>query len=559
MTTIDYYQNFISNPKDIRHTSQKTKTLYIDLDIRDKKKYPNKFNQIIELPNPISDIYFIEIAKIMHNISIPYINNQNNNFTIEYNDEIFSINLPNIDSDNSIKDKFNEIYTTYVQHLLRTKLEKKNISIIPVIELKYNTLSEKYYILSSYENNTNKNYDMLKIFNKKQLFLEQLGFKNNIDNKIISNTNNINIYNSKYIGSEISIDSIRLLFGNNEIENIGSNYNNKLYLVNNTPNVINTFQNGNFANNKIPIDYLVQLKVKKIYKDIIKIKLLKSSDLHLINQIKNGIFSSDTDSSIKIEFHNNNNIYKGSLELNNLTRSISTCYKTSNDFTYFNNINQIDYSENKNVQTGYSGFEENSNEFILYWSILSYREIESNDQIFLTSSEIYSIINSDIYTEIFQNDSNDINYNNLFSINNNKFVKEISNISFTNDTYFFENTNLELTYYFNYIIATDKIKVYNGHYFLIDIEEFNDKESNNQNISKSFLELTDGNIKSIDYDANYAHCHYYFNPPMPKLNKLSIKIKDNNGNILEDNNNSFILILHIKQINENIGIIPIRN
>ena len=86
-----------------------------------------------------------------------------------------------------------------------------------------------------------------------------------------------------------------------------------------------------------------------------------------------------------------------------------------------------------------------------------------------------------------------------------------------------------------------------------NINEINNKYSNSNEIEKhTFLEIPT-NFSSIIYyeSTNIGYSTREFNPPIKQLNRLTIRIRDNDGNILEDDciQNDYTLIMNVKEIN----------
>ena len=105
----------------------------------------------------------------------------------------------------------------------------------------------------------------------------------------------------------------------------------------------------------------------------------------------------------------------------------------------------------------------------------------------------------------------------------------------------------------NFFIADSANCLVSPDYYLLDIEELNNKYSNNNEIEKhTFLEIPNNMGSLIFYEStNLGYSTKEFNPPLPKLDRLTIKIRDIYGNILEDNDSSkdFSLIMNIQEIN----------
>ena len=105
----------------------------------------------------------------------------------------------------------------------------------------------------------------------------------------------------------------------------------------------------------------------------------------------------------------------------------------------------------------------------------------------------------------------------------------------------------------NFFIADSANCLISPDYYLLDIHELNNKYSNNNEIEKhTFLEIPNNNNSLIYYEStNLGYSTKEFNPPLRKLNRLTIKIRDIYGNILDDDDSSkdYTLIMNIQEIN----------
>ena len=93
---------------------------------------------------------------------------------------------------------------------------------------------------------------------------------------------------------------------------------------------------------------------------------------------------------------------------------------------------------------------------------------------------------------------------------------------------------------------------------LLDIDELNNKNSNNQVLDNSFIEIPINTQYLRYYDVtNLGYGTKYFNPPLKKIYRLTIKVRDLLGNIRPKPNyvNDFTLIFNIKQINNSSNLV----
>lgn len=115
----------------------------------------------------------------------------------------------------------------------------------------------------------------------------------------------------------------------------------------------------------------------------------------------------------------------------------------------------------------------------------------------------------------------------------------------------------------NFFIADQTNCIYPSDYLILDIEELNNKYSNNNNIEKhAFVEIPNNTGALIYYEStNLGYSTKEFNPPIRKLNRLTIKIRDQDGNILpnEDTSKDYTLIMNVQEINNSSSTSIVNN
>jgi len=92
-------------------------------------------------------------------------------------------------------------------------------------------------------------------------------------------------------------------------------------------------------------------------------------------------------------------------------------------------------------------------------------------------------------------------------------------------------------------------------YVLLDIKEFNRLHSLNDNIQNSYVKIPITQSEHIYYDntKNYGTIKS-FNPILKQLDRLSIKIKDRNGYIMDDNGLDHTMVFAIKCLNNKTNL-----
>lgn len=175
-----------------------------------------------------------------------------------------------------------------------------------------------------------------------------------------------------------------------------------------------------------------------------------------------------------------------------------------------------------------------------------YKYGESNNYIYHDdNSDTFATYINDELEEFISNSSNINNYKyrnqQVF-----KFCKP-----FTNELLITGYTSAIIS--LNYFIADQSNCLYSPDYLILDIEELNNKYSNNNEIEKHmFIEIPNNGASLIYYEStNLGYSTKEFNPPLRSLNRLTIKVRDDKGNIIPDLNSSkdYTLIVNVQEIN----------
>ena len=170
----------------------------------------------------------------------------------------------------------------------------------------------------------------------------------------------------------------------------------------------------------------------------------------------------------------------------------------------------------------------------------------SNDNYYqhvLTNRSYFKSENDNVITYYLSSKKRDI------SKYPNKFNFSINLEDSFSDVYMVEITRL----YFNYKNIDS-----NGPDFLVlNIEELNNKYSNNDTLNKGFIEIPINNFEPIIFDTNNTYAIRYFNPPLVKLNKFRIQINNSEGKQLNDNmGEDYLIVFNIKQLSKSSVIKP---
>jgi hypothetical protein len=309
-------------------------------------------------------------------------------------------------------------------------------------------------------------------------------------------------------------------------------YDNELYKYIENISKINVI----YSNNKT-IEKTHKYSTKKFKKGLLGYEIKGN-----ILRLKLGVLSTD------LELNDNKSIGEVNLDSTEsfYYRTITGKDLTVNTFENLNiaNINiGLDYIENiTNIDD--IALINNAEPFKFYNelnSLTSYYEAKDSLAIF----DVCSIKFRDKYLEdVFGSNTN-------YKYKNDIIIKPI--VPFTGDKLYKDENYDNFIVSLNYFIADKLHKLIKSDYFLLDINEINNKYSNSNEIEKhTFLEIPT-NFSSIIYyeSTNIGYSTREFNPPIKQLTRLTLRIRDNDGNILENDciQNDYTLIMNVKEIN----------
>lgn len=228
-----------------------------------------------------------------------------------------------------------------------------------------------------------------------------------------------------------------------------------------------------------------------------------------------------------------------------------------------NNTNMYSYKDGTNG--GYFGFSERdftNNLNIFSMKIDCIKEAQKIHRLTVTINDIHSInqlyntlhITDNDLKLIFENSYNDINSSFIVQFSNILDVDLISdnvlNITVILDSVINNPLILNPVIYTNVIIGDIIRNNVREPYVLLDIAEFNRLESTNTNIQDSYVKIPVNQNQHIYFDNTKNHGTVkYFNPVLKKLDRLTIKIKDRQGKILDYNGLDHTLVFAVKSLN----------
>jgi len=422
--------------------------------------------------------------------------------------------------------------------------------------------------------------------NKENLILPMLGFTTNSDfteNKHKTKNIDITIYSREYLASSFKVIGLRIKYNNGNTDIIGNGTNNTFQnyyshldyditnLGTNIPVVLSTAPNANEypsqSINGIPVDYAINIVTKPIFYQVLNITISKKIDSFIYEQISYALQSGDKNLGIKLEYLINTSSL-GIIKLENFKEYNEVDIQAEYNLSYFNNLigttNGIYHSTNIYKRLiGYLGYQIENDDIIVKWGRIYKEDIygtnDPNTGILLEKNIPAKIYNSTISNPIFTTPVilySSSNFNSPPGIP----IFNTSPQEYSNQEPQFKlfNGYTSIILITNFLFGDNNPCLETTNYLLLDIEELNNKDSNNESFNKSFAEIPINTQYLRYYDVtNLGYGTKYFNPPLKKIDRLTIKVKDINDNILKipKYTNDYTLIFNVKQINNSSNIV----
>ena len=214
---------------------------------------------------------------------------------------------------------------------------------------------------------------------------------------------------------------------------------------------------------------------------------------------------------------------------NNFTNMLNidkmTISATEDNGKYINNL-VLDFSDNKSYYQMAEAFNMYDNEMKL--TIVSGVTTYNIDNTKLQSDNTNTIK--------FKNENNKINI--MVVLNENLEI-------------IFGNTVLNPNIYTNIVVGDIMKTDLRDQYVLLDIKEFDRLVSINDNIHNSYVKIpVDMNHHQYFDNAKVHGTIKYFDPILPSLDRFTIRIRDRNGQILNDNGLDHTMIFSVKCLND---------
>tara|TARA_B110000977_G_C11060971_1_gene485958 strand:- start:1168 stop:2235 length:1068 start_codon:yes stop_codon:yes gene_type:complete len=247
-----------------------------------------------------------------------------------------------------------------------------------------------------------------------------------------------------------------------------------------------------------------------------------------------------------IDFKGHEKAYPGTLYGDTINSTNIYSYREGTNGAYFG-FSEKDFTNALNIFS--MKIECINEEQKMHKLTVTINDINNINQLYNT----LNIVDNDLNL-IFEDSNNGVN--SLFNINASNIL-DVDLISDTEltitivlDTVVNNNLILNPVIYTNVIIGDIIRNKIREPYVLLDISEFNRLESSNTNIQDSYVKIPVNQQEHMYFDNTKNHGTVkYFNPVLKKLDRLTIKIKDRQGKILDSNGLDHTLVFAVKSLN----------
>jgi hypothetical protein len=343
---------------------------------------------------------------------------------------------------------------------------------------------------------------------------------------------------------EVELISIDYKYSNYEFDST----NNELHIKHDTDDIKITLGKGNYTTSNMVTHFASQYNNFKNISGKSYDITLKYHDI-----IDRYYFSTNTNDIINVYFKGSEKTYPTTLYGNTTTNTGSYNYKTNTNGKYFG-FSEKDFSNKLDISSMYiqdKGFSDDYNITLTINNKSDYQQLldtlnildsamtisfkyfwkpggvrESVDNLHTTKIEGFEIISDTVISL--------------------KFIA----VSAAMDPYISSDTISSPTFYTNIIIG-DTIKTEErDKYVLLDIKELNRLKSTNTNIHDSYVKIPIAQSEQIYFNntKNYGTVKY-FNPILKTLDRLTIKIKDRGGKVLQSGGLDHTMVFAIKCLN----------
>jgi len=334
---------------------------------------------------------------------------------------------------------------------------------------------------------------------------------------------------------EVELISIDYKYSNYEFDST----NNELHIKHDTDDIKITLGKGNYTTSNMETHFTRNYNNYKTLTDKSYDITLKYHDI-----IDRYYFSTNTDDIINVYFKGSEKTYPTTLYGNTTTNTGQYNYKTNTNGKYFG-FSERDFSNKLDIFS-MSITDNTGGDYTLQLTINN----KSDYQQLLDTLNIFD----STMTITFKYSGENVQNVNNSKIKGFEIISDtIISIKLTIDSpdpVIVNETISSPTFYTNIIIG-DTIKTEErDKYVLLDIKELNRLKSTNTNIHDSYVKIPIAQSEQIYFNntKNYGTVKY-FNPILKTLDRLTIKIKDRGGKVLQSGGLDHTMVFAIKCLN----------
>ena len=333
---------------------------------------------------------------------------------------------------------------------------------------------------------------------------------------------------------EVELISIDYKYSNYEFDST----NNELHIKHNTDDAyVVKIGKGNYTTSNMVTHFASQYNNFKNISGKSYDITLKYHDI-----IDRYYFSTNTNDIINVYFKGSEKTYPTTLYGNTTTNTGSYNYKTNTNGKYFG-FSEKDFSNKLDIFS-MSITDNTGGDYTLQLTINN----KSDYQQLLDTLNIFD----STMTITFKYSGENVQNVNNSKIKGFEIISDtIISLKLTIDSPVIVNETISSPTFYTNIIIGDTIKTEErDKYVLLDIKELNRLKSTNTNIHDSYVKIPIAQSEQIYFNntKNYGTVKY-FNPILKTLDRLTIKIKDRDGKVLQSGGLDHTMVFAIKCLN----------
>tara|TARA_B110000858_G_scaffold7844_2_gene8440 strand:+ start:13491 stop:14660 length:1170 start_codon:yes stop_codon:yes gene_type:complete len=333
---------------------------------------------------------------------------------------------------------------------------------------------------------------------------------------------------------EVELISIDYKYSNYEFDST----NNELHIKHNTDDAyVVKIGKGNYTTSNMVTHFASQYNNFKNISGKSYDITLKYHDI-----IDRYYFSTNTNDIINVYFKGSEKTYPTTLYGNTTTNTGSYNYKTNTNGKYFG-FSEKDFSNKLDISS-MSITDNTGGDYTLQLTINN----KSDYQQLLDTLNIFD----STMTITFKYSGENVQNVNNSKIKGFEIISDtIISLKLTIDSPVIVNETISSPTFYTNIIIGDTIKTEErDKYVLLDIKELNRLKSTNTNIHDSYVKIPIAQSEQIYFNntKNYGTVKY-FNPILKTLDRLTIKIKDRDGKVLQSGGLDHTMVFAIKCLN----------